>query len=552
MKHLAAMLVGAHLAQALSPWAETPELSACADGSATCLLRSSWEIVRVGHDQVRPVDASIDAPASLDRALLGRRFSLLEEWAPPASVGFVMGNELGDQVLQEVPHGSSPENRNPASCVRIGSPASHPLRAFARLEQVDHFSDAWLGQRSRRLGHPDLGSPWPQRRFAWFGENLPPFSIAGAGLDWTGREGAASVSFQQGWIWQHLVLSDQLIPWEIHQTDAKARWRWLRWEHTERTLDHAHNRDIAADLSTGRVAIERFESTGITAGLSYRREAARGTGQTTAWRWTPWVEHRIDFGKWRWSGFHRADGDDHVARDTVSWSDSGANRDVRLGWAGQWSDAPDNVHPDLEAALTGRSFEVSAAEEQVHLLFAKLVGRRGRWEGAFETRPWAILAPRSFRIDSIDAEGRHGGIVALGEPLFGWKSGGLLRWTPARFCALEASLHHAAQWSKSADAVDLTPPVWTARTGARFQSLVGLSSRLQIGWTSSSIVRNLTPSARTVPARWSVDGWVEQKLFADRLTLALAALDLLADNRPDLPDGGQRRPRLLVSGAWQL
>ncbi len=551
MISLATWLLAARAAQAAIPWAETPELTSCAAGESRCLIRSSWEIARQDRNQVRPQDASLNAPTSWDRSLLGRRFSLLEAWEPASGLGFLMGNELGDQVLQEVPHGTSRENRNPASCLRLASPQALPWRVFARLEQVDHFSDARLSRRSALLGSPDLGSPWPDRRYAWFGENLPPFSLAGAGIEGRVREAEVGARHQQGWIWQHLPLTDTLIPWETRQTDLHAGWRFLRWEHLQRDLDEARAGTMTDRLSTGRIGFRPTGSDGNEAGLTYRLEEARGRSTASETRWTPWIRHRLEQGSWRWSGFHRADRRDHLAQDTLSWSDSTPRARWSLGWAGQWSDAPDNFQPNLEEALTGRLHSITSTEEQVHSLFAEAHGTSDAWDVDLQTRPWIVVSPRATATAPVAPE-PHQAVIALPDPLFGWRNHLAVRWKPHTSWGGDLSLLAAPQWGPSDTDVDWTPSVLASHLGAWARSPLGLSMRLQVGWSSSQTVRHLTPAPHRIPATWTVNGWIEQTFFQGRLTLALAALDLGAPNRPDLPDGGQRRPRLLVSGEWQL
>lgn len=534
-----------------APELENQELSACQKDPTGCAIRSSWEIIALPTGSVRPSDASLGAPEELDRSILGRRFSLLESWHRLDGVGFLVGNELGDQVLQEIPHGRSPENRNPATCVRLASPDSLPLRVFARLEQVDHFSDLGLGRRSSVLGNPSLGSPWPQDRFAWFGENLPPYSLAGAGASWMAPDLYAQASYLHGWLWQHLPISDILLPWRTSRLDGTLRWKSLRWNHLEQSLSR-ENGPGKIETSAGALAWVFDSPQILEGGVSYRTEFAKGVADASSWNIGPWVRHSLELGQWRWSGFHRLDRQGHLARDTVGWNTELSRTRLFAEVSAQWSDRPDGIRPDLESALIGREIEVSAKEEQAYRLQLRMTRTVGALELEAATTPLATVSPRAFQADSFDASGRWGRQTALAGTLLGWDHQASLSWTPTQVFAMECTLARRDRWGDPAEQVDMTPARWGASWSLRLANRSGLSLRTSLGWNSESVVRNLSQSPVLVDPAWSMDAWLQQELFDERLELSLTLTDLLAKNKPDLPDGGQRRPRLLVMATWNL
>lgn len=533
------------------PPLENRELSACALDPTGCAVRSSWEVLANPMGNLRPSDASLDAPEEIDRSVLGRRFSLLESWHRVDEAGFLVGNELGDQVLQEVPRGTSPENRNPATCVRLASPDSLPWRVFARLEQVDHFSDMGRGGRLSLLGDPDLGSPWPQDRFAWFGENLPPYSLAGAGASWMSPNLHTQASYLQGWLWQHLPISDILVPWRVDRLDATLRWKSLRWSHLEQTLEH-ENGPGRVETSAGALAWTFDAPQILEAGIRYRTESARGAHETSAWSVGPWARHSLESGGWRWAGFHRVDREGHLARDTLGWNGIRSRTRLSAELSAQWSDRPDGIRPELESALTGREIAEPATEEHAYRIELRVERPIGPLDLEASNTPMAAISPRAFAADSFDASGRWGRRASLDGILWGWDRQASLGWTPSEALTLEFAVVARDRWGDPAEHVDMTPAKRAVSWSVRLANKSGLSLRTRLGWSSGTVVRNLSKRPATAARGWSLDAWLRQRLFDDRLELSLTLADLLAGNGPDLPEGGQRRPRLLVAASWNL
>lgn len=533
------------------PLLENRELSACRQDPTGCAIRSSWEIMANPMGNIRPSDASLEAPEELDRSVLGRRFSLLESWHRLDGAGFLVGNELGDQVLQEVPHGTSPENRNPATCVRLASPDSLPWRVFARLEQVDHFSDANLGRRVLLLHAPSLGSPWPHDRFAWFGENLPPYSLAGAGASWMSPNLYAQASYLHGWLWQHLPVSDILVPWRANRLDATLRWKSLRWNHLEQSLSRERGPG-SVETSAGALAWTFDSPQILEAGIRYRTESARGAHETSVWSVGPWARHSLEAGGWRWAGFHRVDREGHLARDTVGWNGLRSRTRLSAELSAQWSDRPDGIRPELESALTGREIAESATEEHAYRIDLRVERPLGPLVLEASNTPMAAISPRAFVADSFDASGRWGRRASLDGILWGWDRQASLGWTPSEAFSVECAVVARYRWGDPAEQADMTPAKRAVSWSVRLANNSGLSLRTSLGWNSGTVVRNLSNRPATAGRGWSLDTWLRQRLFDDRLELSLTLADLLAGNEPDLPDGGQRRPRLLVAASWNL
>jgi len=544
-----AIAIIATTSMALEPWAETRELTDCAKEPSTCAIRSSWEIVLHPFSDIRPSDASFSNSEGMDRSIFGRRFSVLEGWSTDRTgVGLSVGNETGDQVLQEVRHGSAGENSNPATSLWFSTPADRGLRAFGRFEQVDHFSDSWLGKRSRMLGSPNLSSPWPDRRYAWFGENLPPFSLAGAGIGST-RDGLeVDASFLDGWLWQHLPLSDGLMPWKLVQFDARAAFRnHLSWSHRRQLLRSEADRSRQI-LSNGELVWSPMGDSSLGVGSTYEFVSLRGMTESDQHAVGALLRLRLLRGRWMLAGWNHLDARGHAIRDTASWSDTLGTTALGMSVAAGTSDRPDGIRPEWENSLVGGAPRGSSAEER----FLRLEARCSRTTGpvAWEARliPWIINSPFAYPGEAGSSWHQP---VALKGNVYGAKARLSAKMETASK-GFEIACQHASQTGRAADSVDLTPPSWVGTATGWTGSELGLSLRAGLSWSSSWMVRNLPPTPRRIPSSIAGNAWLEQMLFSDRLRLSLAALDLFAADVADLSNGGQRRTRILVSANWQL
>ncbi len=528
------------------PWAESPMLGGCSQDAAVCLVRSPWEIVRLDLAG-RGLDPALSRRTGLDRSLMGREFPLLGQWDSLSGAEILLGNETGDQVLQELSSGGSKENRNPATCARLAGGIG-AWRGFLRLEQVDHYSDATRSERIALLGSPDLSLTSPWNRRAWFGENLPPYSLAGAGAGWRKGEDLTSVSFLDGWIWQHLPLSDRLVGWEIQQADLEVRLGEIRWEQMARSLDRmgplGEQRTVAG-LVGWQARKDQLET-----GLSWRLEQSWGpSGSTNLVEYTPWIRHELDFGGVFWSGTHEAGPDGHLLKDSVWTKGLAGLCPWRLGAKAQWTDHPDNFRPEVESSLLGRRVIRSSRQQGDYVLEANLDVPAGPIRVGLGCSPWLVAAPRSFKLDSATDQGRFGSMQALEGILMGWTQEASLTRNGSGWES-QAGLRYSIQGGKPESRMDFSPPRWQAHLRGQAEHPLGLSAGMRLAWQSRAVVRNLMAFDWTHPPRWSWDLWLGQKLGRSGFVGKAALLDLTASDQADFPGGGQRRPRLLVSLDW--
>ncbi|MBK9575559.1 MAG: hypothetical protein IPK50_20525 [Fibrobacterota bacterium] len=530
----------------LASWAESQTLGACSRNAGACLVRSSWEIVRLDL-ATHGTDPAVAGVTGLDRSLVGRDFPLLRTWDSLRGMEILLGNETGDQVLQELSTGGSSENSNPATCARLeGSIGS--WRGFARLEQVDHYSDATLSEHSGLLGQPRLSRPSPWKRYAWFGENLPPYSLAGAGARWQHGKDWTGVSFLDGWIWQHLPLSDRLVAWEIQQVDLDVRRSGFRWEQSARSLDRMDQpgKDrIMSGLAGWQIWEDRLEG-----GLTWRLEESWGPGGVShPAELAARARHSLARGRMSWTGCHLAGNDRFLLQDTLILSDTADGAPWKIGANAEWTDQPDNFRSQTEGNLVGRAFPLPSTPRQTYELTGKFEYPFGRLDLMVETSPWMVLAPRAFALDSATTEGRFGSVRVLRGVLYGWTHGASLGARGSRWES-HAGLRHAFQSGAPAPLMDFQPPEWQAYLHAQAGTPFGLSGSSRLSWQSRSLVRNLVQGEWSAPPRWTLDLWLRQELGRSGLSCKAALLDLAASDQPDLPAGGQRRPRLLAALDW--
>ncbi|GEM_PF-2667814 len=527
-------------------WAETKALSACSVGASGCLIRSSWEILRPDSTHAG-LDPALARGQEGDLSLVGRRFALLEEWDDFEGSEILMGNETGDQVLQELSSGTSRENRNPATSGRLEGNIG-PWRAFARMEQVDHFSDATLVARSRILGSPDISDPSPWIRRAWFGENLPPFSLAGGGLGWRTDRHRVEASYLEGWIWQDLPLSDLLVGWEAKQARIHARSGDLRLEQTLRTLERMGPRGRIRTMS-GQAAW-RFRDSGQETGLDWRLEETEGPGgRENTVEAAPWIRHFLSIEGFAWTGFHRAGNAGFQFRDTLSRTGTRGPCDWRLAAAAEWTDRPDHLREEVESSLLDRDIEVSRALFHQYGLNARVGIPLGPTRLTLESNPWLARSPRAFVLDSATSQERFGNLRALEGTLTGWTQRLELGMSAMRWNA-STGLRYNLQGGVPASRLDAQPPMWQAFAQGQSRSSTGLEGGARLAWRSRTRLRNLEDRPWSSPPTTSLDLWVLQSLGRTGLSCKAALLDLTASDRADLPRGGQRRPRLLVAVDW--
>lgn len=134
----------------------------------------------------------------------------------------VLGNEIGDSMLQALADSAGAfDNRTPMTAGRFAWSPRPGWRLHGGFDQNDHASDRTLPARVRLVGEDQRDD------LAWFGGNIPPKSLADAGVAY-GRGGVrGSLRYARGWWWTASPASGADYPWQGGRLEAEAglgRW----------------------------------------------------------------------------------------------------------------------------------------------------------------------------------------------------------------------------------------------------------------------------------------------------------------------------------------
>jgi len=125
-----------------------------------------------------------------NRRLFGRFVPIMDWRIAEPSLWFYTGNELGDQLWQELSSASRLPNATPMLYGGFVSPSFEGFYAVAQFNQIDHFSEATMDARKKRIN---------SQKFSWFGENLPAYSGAFGGLGY--KKANVLVGSEYVWAW---------------------------------------------------------------------------------------------------------------------------------------------------------------------------------------------------------------------------------------------------------------------------------------------------------------------------------------------------------------
>ncbi|MDR2732529.1 MAG: hypothetical protein LBB36_04850, partial [Fibromonadaceae bacterium] len=96
------------------------------------------------------------------------RFVPVMDWETRQNnLWFYMGNEIGDELWQELQEPGNEPNRTPMLYGGFSAPLTSGFYTTAVFNQIDHFSEATFIARGNRIN---------SQKFSWFGENLPAYS----------------------------------------------------------------------------------------------------------------------------------------------------------------------------------------------------------------------------------------------------------------------------------------------------------------------------------------------------------------------------------------
>ncbi len=173
---------------------ETEGMESVSRGDGTFLTASPTYVWSrpAGSDGIHS-SGELWSPEKLRYRLFLNDFFVTPSWMPlQAGIWLSTGNEIGDMIYQDLYVKKNETNKTPLLEGGFRSPSFHGFWVTARLFQVDHYSTATMKEREKWVGRTD---------YAWFGENLPFFSTAYAGVGYTAGNWNASVLVGKEYAW---------------------------------------------------------------------------------------------------------------------------------------------------------------------------------------------------------------------------------------------------------------------------------------------------------------------------------------------------------------
>jgi hypothetical protein len=159
---------------------ETPALTAFAGQPGTYLIAMpTYTYSRMPGTLSLEAEEEIWNPDKWKDRRIFNRFVPIMDWkaSVPGNLWFYTGNEIGDELWQELAGKGNEPNRTPMLYGGFATPAFGGFYAMAQFNQIDHFSEATFDSRRNRIN---------SQKFSWFGENLPAYSGIFSGLGYHG------------------------------------------------------------------------------------------------------------------------------------------------------------------------------------------------------------------------------------------------------------------------------------------------------------------------------------------------------------------------------
>ena len=541
--------------------AETPWSAARAAGRGPFAVASASEQMTRGAGDLLPVSAdALFAPFGSAPSLFGAARGLFAPGPRDSLTGVIVGNEVGDQLWQEIGHKARIENRTPTTQAFGALPLGRAL-LWGELRQVDHWSSKYVSARSRRATNGN----WEDeidKLHSWFGENYPDFSVLGGGYRWNDGTLEADVQFRGAWWWPLSPGSLREIPLFVNALQTELRfsnWR-LRTQYYDAEIRSADS------LDGERASIGEFL-------LSYDAGA-----------WRPWILVRVDDASERFvlqpgRGQVALAGVDHGFRPLPFLRLAGSH------WAGNgvWGV---NDTLELEQRVDGHLFsealflrlsnrynpleewtEVENGEtvaDLSHCSTWQQYGLRTLWSSApfgpfrlsLSSTPWVALDLPAFESSEYKWRDsrwtRRGRERTVEGALWGAQQRLVVDFSrcPCRLWQLEVVQESdiAGPWSR----MDLTPADW--RVALRHFSKLpgGLELGAALLYTTGAVIRNRSPEPFEEDPHPELDVTLRQRLFGDRAQVWFSLLNPLADDKPLYPDGPEDRFRALAGIAVRI
>jgi len=125
-----------------------------------------------------------------NRQIFGRFVPVMDWEFEQNGLWFYTGNEIGDELWQELTAKNREPNRTPMLYGGFKTSPADEFYTMAQFNQIDHFSESTLRERSFRIN---------SQKFSWFGENLPAYSGIYGGFGYKSASVLAGSEYLWAW-----------------------------------------------------------------------------------------------------------------------------------------------------------------------------------------------------------------------------------------------------------------------------------------------------------------------------------------------------------------
>lgn len=506
---------------------------------------------------------------SLSGQFLGSWIPALSSTPLHSGQTFVIGNEVGDPLYQELKSQENTSNRTPTIQFHTQTGSEHlstPLywQVDASFEQIDHMSSRLAYQRTRRLGtRGPLDSP--ERAHAWFGENLPTNSFVHLGLqlaDSIQEEWALESQYRQGFLWmgvdsvhfpQHLA---QERPFQIKQLYTQGHYQMILWEHQSTYARYRYLEDmdsspqVDSNFSSGEFHQHLFR-------LGMETEDA-GLGQVYVgglfnniweeqWRphlkdttlgdtqMQPWLELSLksqSFHGWQIQSDQTWNQDDYIGTQALQyqWLHNQWSHRGQVAW---------NYFSRPQILASSQNLSIQSAPTSLD---------------AREWMDYSIINEVFFGVHRLQFHHELYQGFASGEiqdPTYSLKeswSFAINRFPRTRLKTLLSYEHH---WGRGWEQMQWTPPKWRFYQNLAFLLPTDLLIQPVYSWTSDSDFKIGTVTHK-LSSKHQLHLKLQQSLYEKRLQLWLEMIQLLSEDQVWHPHGGEDRFRVVIGARWGL
>ncbi|MCL1966761.1 MAG: hypothetical protein FWF67_02645 [Fibromonadales bacterium] len=204
---------------------ETPALTPLASEKGTYLVAMpTYTYSRVPGTLGLNAEEETWVPDKWKNRRIFNRFIPMIDWEKKQSgIWFYTGNEIGDELWQELAEANGEPNKTPMLYGGFATPPFGGFYATAEFNQIDHFSEANFNARRKRAN---------SQEFSWFGENLPAYSgvWGGAGYNGTGgffKNTNVLVGSEYLWAWNQ----EEWVPIRINpRVEGNASFYFMETE----------------------------------------------------------------------------------------------------------------------------------------------------------------------------------------------------------------------------------------------------------------------------------------------------------------------------------